>query len=276
MIRLEDIAACPACHSALEWPDLRCAACGARYERVEGVPVLAVTPVPAAVPRPAERIRRLVRPVLSQKFAAAALVERFVGSFGPDAVVINIGSGTQDYGPTVVNLDIAPLESVDVVGHAEALPFGDASCDGCVLQAVLEHVEDAGRVLAEIHRVLVPDGRVLVDVPFIQGYHAAPRDYRRFTAEGLKSEVERRGFTVEAAGISVGPASAMAAVTAEFLALLLSGRSVRAYRLARLVTSWIAFPLKYADVWLERHPRAGVIASGTWVQARKMRAPSPV
>ena len=61
----------------------------------------------------------------------------------------------------------------------------------------------------------------------------------------------------------------MAAVTSEYLALLLSVRSRSGYRIARLLTSWLAFPLKYTDAWLAAHPEAGVIASGVWAHARK-------
>jgi len=64
----------------------------------------------------------------------------------------------------------------------------------------------------------------------------------------------------------------MAWVTAEFLALLFSGRSGTAYKLARLLTTWIAQPLKYADLWLDRHPMAFVLASGVWARGRKARA----
>jgi hypothetical protein len=61
----------------------------------------------------------------------------------------------------------------------------------------------------------------------------------------------------------------MATVTAEYMALLLSVRSRSAYRVARLLTSWLALPLKYTDAWLAAHPEAGVIASGVWAHARK-------
>jgi hypothetical protein len=61
----------------------------------------------------------------------------------------------------------------------------------------------------------------------------------------------------------------MATVTAEYLALLLSVRSRTAYRAARLLTSWLALPLKYTDAWLAAHPEARVIASGVWAHARK-------
>jgi SAM-dependent methyltransferase len=187
--------------------------------------------------------------------------------------VLNVGAGETRYGTDVVNMEIDPGPGIDVVGVAEFLPFATRSCEGVILMAVLEHVQDADKTLSEAARVLDEGGRLLVDVPFIQGYHPSPGDYRRYTEQGLRTEVERFGFTVEDSGVAVGPASAMTWITAEFLALLLSGRSASAYRVARNITSLIASPIKYADYWLERHPKADRIPSAVWVLARRVDSP---
>lgn len=47
-------------------------------------------------------------------------------------------------------------------GDAAALPFDDGSFDGVAVVQVLEHLEDPGAALAEVHRVLRPRGRVVV------------------------------------------------------------------------------------------------------------------
>jgi SAM-dependent methyltransferase len=286
---LVEMVASPCCRSHFVWSreSASCQSCGAAYPITAGKPVLmrehwkppeaperspgARNLLPRRLVVAAEPYRHVLRPTLARKFAAAQTTREFVASFAPDETILNVGAGHEAYGSNVVNLDITPGPLIDVVGVAEELPFRDMSFDGCILQAVLEHVVDAERALDEVWRVLTPGGRVFIDVPFIQAYHPSPRDYRRFTEEGLRAEVERHGFAVEASGVSVGPASAVAAVLAEFLALVLSGRSARIYRLVRMATSWVALPIKYADWWLDRHPMAYVIASGTWVRARKRR-----
>lgn len=50
-------------------------------------------------------------------------------------------------------------------GVAESLPFGDGSFDLVVLDNVLEHVQDRDRTLAEIRRVLRPDGTLYLVTP---------------------------------------------------------------------------------------------------------------
>jgi SAM-dependent methyltransferase len=216
------------------------------------------------------RLKRLARPSLTYlPRESRELVPNFLAGFSQEAKLLNVGSGASDYGPRVTNLDLVAGQHVDVVGVAEELPFPNGSLDGALMLAVLEHVADSHRALRELRRVLRPNGMLLIATPFIQGYHPTPLDRRRFTREGLKAELEAEGFTVEATGIVNGPGSAMAWVTAEFLALLFSGRSRKLHRVVLSVTSWIAWPLKWLDVWLVRHPLAEVIASGVWASARR-------
>jgi SAM-dependent methyltransferase len=192
-----------------------------------------------------------------------------VSTFPEDAVIANVGSGVRRYGANVINVEVEPLPGVDLVGVAEKLPLADASCDGAVLQAVLEHVRSSHLTLRELYRVLKPGGLLLVEVPFMQGYHPSPGDYRRYTEQGLRAELVDHKFDVDMSGVAVGPASAMAWVTAEFLAFLVSGRSERVYRLARPMFRWVVQPVKYADRWLDNHPMAYTIPSGVWAQARR-------
>jgi arsenite methyltransferase len=55
------------------------------------------------------------------------------------------------------------VQSVEFVeGEAERLPFGDASFDVVISNGVIDLVPDKDAVFAELHRVLVPGGRMQI------------------------------------------------------------------------------------------------------------------
>jgi SAM-dependent methyltransferase len=99
-------------------------------------------------------------------------------------------------------LDISPRAS-HVRGDGHRLPFADGSADWVLLVAVLEHVEFPERVLAETMRVLKPDGRVYVAVPFLQMEHAK-EDYWRWTVQGLPRVLNDAGLTILEGGANGG------------------------------------------------------------------------
>jgi ubiquinone/menaquinone biosynthesis C-methylase UbiE len=53
----------------------------------------------------------------------------------------------------------------DSMRLAETLPYDDESFDIVTMLAVLEHLEQPGKMLRDIHRVLHPDGRLILTVP---------------------------------------------------------------------------------------------------------------
>lgn len=88
--------------------------------------------------------------------------------------------------PGYVNLDIARAGGVDVCADAARLPFRDGIFTRVECDAVLEHVPSPKRVMQEIERVLAPGGYAHLVTPFCHPLHEYPKDYRRFTLDGLK------------------------------------------------------------------------------------------
>ena len=100
--------------------------------------------------------------------------------------ILNLGSGTKQLRKDNINLDIEPFKNVNIVGDGSNLPILSNSFDVVICQAVLEHLKEPKDVIKEIYRVLKIGGLIYIEVPFIQGYHADPDDYQRFTLRGLE------------------------------------------------------------------------------------------
>lgn len=198
----------------------------------------------------------------------AARVDRFLQPrrLPASSLILNLGSGSTSFGSHVVNLDIQPSSSVDVIADAHSLPFCEGSFQAVFCQAVLEHVRRPGLVAAEIRRVLRPGGEVLVDVPFTYPYHDQI-DFQRFTLDGLKQLFQ--DFEEPETGISVGPATALIEQARFLLAAMLAFDSKVAFHGWALVFGWLLFPLRYLNLLLESNRFAWRCATGYYLIARK-------
>ena len=65
------------------------------------------------------------------------------------------------------------------------IPFPADRFDHILCTEVLEHAEEPGLLMSEMHRVLKPGGSLILTVPFSARVHHAPYDFHRFTAYGL-------------------------------------------------------------------------------------------
>ncbi|MDB5072057.1 MAG: methylase involved in ubiquinone/menaquinone biosynthesis [Candidatus Eremiobacteraeota bacterium] len=133
-----------------------------------------------------------------------SLLELIAAADGP---VLDVGAGLRpQYRDDVVNLEIVPYPTTDVLAASERLPFADAAFALVISVAVLEHVRDPFAAAREIERIVAPGGRVFAAVPFLQPYHGYPDHYYNMTAPGLRNlfpafDVER--LDVPASGLPV-------------------------------------------------------------------------
>jgi len=86
----------------------------------------------------------------------------------------------------VVAVNIYPQNVVDAIASVTCLPYKDASFGCVVCEHVLEHVEEPAKAIAEMRRVLKPNGLLILIVPFSWPVHEKPFDLWRFTEEGLR------------------------------------------------------------------------------------------
>lgn len=175
-------------------------------------------------------------------------IAKFARTVPPEADVIEIGAGVYDYGeffPQLVRFDFDPAQNPDILGDAHDMPIADGSFDLVVANSVLEHVENAYRVVQECHRILRPGGRVFAWVPFFFGVHGFPGDIARFTEEGFRSMFEQAGFRVESS--TVEPYSGLFHNLSNAIHFTLPRnhrrRSVRAANRALFLAARAGFPL---------------------------------
>jgi len=164
-----------------------------------------------------------------------------------------------------VNLDLLAMPGVDVAADAARLPFPPGMFQRVECDAVLEHVPHPREVMREIERVLAPGGYAHVVAPFCHPFHEYPKDYRRFTLDGLKEM--RGGMEVVAEGWRTGPTATLLVFVLEYSKLLAPWRAWRAA--AHVLLGWLLFPLRYLDLWLLRTARAGRIGNHCYLWLRK-------
>jgi glycosyltransferase involved in cell wall biosynthesis/SAM-dependent methyltransferase len=285
---------CPSCGAELV-PDsagLSCTSAAAHaFPVLDGIPVLIDEDrsvfshadfrerrrTTVAPPSPVLEAIASALPTLSLNVKAEANYRRFADLLlrrAPTARVLVVGGGTSGAGMEVlarnpaielIESDVFFGERTAIICDAHDLPFADASIDGLVIQAVLEHVLDPYRCVQEVHRVLRADGLVYAETPFMQQVHVARYDFTRFTHLGHRRLF--RKFSEVESGVTCGPGMALAWAYQYFLLSFCRRRATRV--LARGFARSTAFWLKYLDRYLEENPGALDAASGYYFLGRK-------
>jgi SAM-dependent methyltransferase len=293
---------CPLCRNHLEYTaeELHCveASCGASFPIINGVPILLnernslftiesfrSTPEPrrehSALTGIMDRVYGMLPPI--DKSRQQRNYMRFVqelGSRSAPSRVLVIGGGVLGEGMEILinnpmiefvetDVYIGPRTRMICDGHD--IPFADEAFDGLIIQAVLEHVLDPHRCVAEIHRVLKPGGVVYAETPFMQQMHGAPFDFTRFTYLGHRRLF--RNFSEIDSGAICGPGMALAWSFEYFLLSLTGSRILR--KILRHFARIISFPLVYIDPFLLSRPGTIDAASGFYFLGARADTPLP-
>lgn len=178
-----------------------------------------------------------------RNFSAAEAVAHVL-RHKPDARILVIGAGDTSFPGDVTYTDVAFGRNVACIADAHDLPFVDASFDACVANAVLEHVVDPYRCVAEIVRVLAPGGFVYAETPFMQPVHMRAHDFTRFTYLGHRRLFRR--FQDIDSGVCGGPGvSAAQLLRYAITSVSDRPRHKKWLKLAALLLTW---PLRWVDL----------------------------
>ena len=194
-------------------------------------------------------------------------VSRLLHQLHPEANVLDLGAGNRRRAPNIINLEIEATREVDIIADGHLLPFKDNTFDAVISEAVLEHVQSPNLVASEIYRVLKPDGYICIAVPFLQGYHASPHDYQRWTVSGIRQLCD--AFTEIESGMCAGPTAALHWIFREYVGLICSFGNLLVAKVVSLLIGWLTFPFLLFDVLLSRHKEAHILASAVYFFGKK-------
>jgi SAM-dependent methyltransferase len=291
----QDLLICPRCGSPVrpEGGEWRCAGASCRYADepfpvVGGVPALVdfehsvldadrLRAVAGASEVPRSRfagtLRRLLHPANTTAPRNVARMVELLRRDSPRPRILVVGGGTvgdgleelyADRSVDLVAFDVYASPVTQFVGDGHAIPLADASLDGVIVQAVLEHVLEPTVVAAEIERVLRPGGIVYADTPFLQQVHEGAYDFTRFTDSGHRFLFRR--FERIDSGSVAGAGTALRWSVDHFVRALT--RSVPLGRIVSLAFFWLSWTDRVLD---QRHSVDA--ASSVFFLGRKTDAP---
>jgi SAM-dependent methyltransferase len=278
--------ACPDCSGDLicdlDRQSIHCVSCSSHYHFENNIPVLLLPDTREEFKKNIDEwgknelvphflhykyIQCLKSPAPFKWFGQKKVMKKICSHFKNDGIYIDIG-GIGNIHPDVVNINISPSQGTDIVADGQKLPFKSNSIDGVFSLFVLEHVPHPEFIVKEMFRVLKPGGFIFVTVPFIQIMHNNPKDYSRFTPDGIR--ILFADFREEELEIASGPSGAMLWSLKEYLALLCPFSNYSfVYLSVREILGWVFYPLVFLDLFLKHKKRAEKMASSFYCFAFK-------
>jgi SAM-dependent methyltransferase len=147
----------------------------------------------------------------------------------------------EKYGLIVEYANLSEKSEPDYLCDVCSIPVKDESFNGVIISEVLEHVRDPKLVLLEAYRILKPDGKLLICVPFMLHVHADPNDYGRYTDQYFReilSELRFKNITITKQGYFFSVLTNMLKIWVYNLVNQNNKFSIKLWLLKRLV-SWL-------------------------------------
>ncbi|GGI06079.1 class I SAM-dependent methyltransferase [Egicoccus halophilus] len=135
---------------------------------------------------------RACRFSFSRRRLSRVSLERFVAAQATDEPALVVHSLDIDRArlfPNAHTITARPGADADVhtdPAYGALAEVPDASYDVAVCTGLLEHVAEPAALIAQLHRILRPGGRLVVTASAVFPFHGAPHNYFHLTPYGLR------------------------------------------------------------------------------------------
>ncbi len=125
------------------------------------------------------------------------LVSKYVEYFDKNEDIIELGAANEYYKSffSLEFLDrkyiISNIIDSDVILDMTSMNLDDNSVNYFTSFFAIEHLYDYPEFINEVFRTLKPGGRLMISIPFLYCYHAAPDDYFRFSISAIRKMFEK-------------------------------------------------------------------------------------
>jgi len=133
-----------------------------------------------------------------KKFVSSPVLYFCARKFGDHIIEIGSGTGSGVLGafprrvqgleinPHAVEYCVAKGLTAQLIRSDGIFPFTDGECDVCVLDNVLEHIDDPQATLNECYRITKKNGGLVVAVPGLRGFESDDDHKKFYDAEKLR------------------------------------------------------------------------------------------
>ncbi len=191
--------------------------------------------------RPNQRIR------VFQQYLGGLGDVLLVGSSEPSAALAGFGANK------LIQLDVKPLEHVDVVADAEQLNahFPAEAFDYVACNSTLNHAVHPWKIVEQVSGVLRPGGIFYVSVPWVYPMISEGDDYWRVSLPGLRNLIREAGFEEVESGSERSGHDAMRVVTIAYPSEALSFDNSLAYHALFWLFTWLLYPLQVIEYFFK-------------------------
>jgi SAM-dependent methyltransferase len=195
--------------------------------------------------------------------------------------VLDIGCGDKPYeswltrADSYLGADVAATSKADVVLDPKtAWPFPDSSFDGVICTQALQYAGDLPGLIGELTRVLKPEGRLVISVPFAYNQHAILNDYWRFSKIGIE-QLLGKFYEMEEIRSQGAVGSTMATLLLNWCDVSLSRSAFARVMKGVFLPAWIVACLfvNLTAVLVDRLDSTGLFYHNTLLVARKRSTP---